>query len=178
MKTGDLFDITNTLLDRYAQAEGITTDYAIAKSLGCSQSTIHNYRKQKTKMDATTAVQLAERLGLDPLMVIAKVTTERNPNTRVRDVWGKYSGRLLLAAMVALTPIGDQISAQSKSNDTTIYTLYALICAAIGRLSRLNSTASRRIINTPRQIPPPATGCFNCLSISILSSTKKRRAGA
>lgn len=127
MKTGDLFDVTNALLDRYADAEGLTSDYAIAKSLGCSKNTIRNYRKQKHKMDATTAVQIAERLRLDPLMVIAKVNTERSKNPRIRTVWEKYSGRLLLAAVVALTPIADQPSAQNDLRDATTYTLYAYL---------------------------------------------------
>lgn len=129
METTTAVDITNALLDRYADAKGIRSNYAIAKSLGCTASTIGNYRNGKTKLDHTTAVQIAEELRIDPLTVIAKLTLERPHNPRMRQVWGKYSGRLLLAAVVALTPLDDTIRAKPAIAEATTYTLYALISA-------------------------------------------------
>lgn len=124
-------DVTNRLLDRYAEANGLTSDYAIAKALGCANATVRNYRRNITKMDATTATQIAECLRIEPLQVIAAVELERSEKPRTRNVWEKYRGRILLAASIALMPIWGQICANTAQAETTAYTLYARICATL-----------------------------------------------
>ena len=96
-------NVTNELLDRYAELEGLKTNYAIAKSLGLTPPTVYGYRKGKSQMDDTTALMVAERLKADPMQILARLHIERAPTERVKTVWEKYSGRLLLAVVGTAT---------------------------------------------------------------------------
>lgn len=104
MKQAEVFDYTNDLLDKLCKSKGLETDYQLAKFLGCSFSTISNYRRHKTKMDPTTCVQVAEALRLDPLLVIARMKLEAANTDREVNVWKRYAGRLVLAAVLS-TPV-------------------------------------------------------------------------
>lgn len=88
---------SNELLNRFAQVGGFSSDYQIAKALGTTSSFVSAVRHGKSHLGPTSAVQIAETLGLDPLTVIAQLQSERAPNERVKTVWARYCARVLLA---------------------------------------------------------------------------------
>ena len=94
-------NVTNQLLDRYQDVTGLKTSYAVAKALGLQPPTVYGYRSGKSQMDVTTAKLVAERIGADPLEVIARLEIERAPTERVKTAWSRNVGRPLLA--LALT---------------------------------------------------------------------------
>ena len=91
----------NHLLDRYAQVNGLTSDYQIAKHLGVTPQAISNVRRGRGRFGNTTAVLVAESIGADPMAVIAQLEIERAADSRVKTVWGKYCARVLLAFVAA-----------------------------------------------------------------------------
>lgn len=159
MREPDLFDFTNELLNKYARRFDLMTDYQIAKELGCSQSTISNYRKHKTKMDPTTCVQIAEALKVDPILVIAKMKLENARTLREKNVWGKYAGRLFLAAIAAASLGTTDVKAERAYmgiTDQTSYTLYAYICAIFKAMLRpLYRPAFALLTYLPAKTNPP-----------------------
>ena len=66
---------------------GITSDYALAKKLGLSQTGISNYRTGRSRMDDDVALRVAEILGIDPIVVIAHANAERAKTPEQRARW-------------------------------------------------------------------------------------------
>ena len=93
----DMKNVTNRLLDRYQDVTGLKTSYAVSKALGLTPATVYGYRKGRSQMDVTTAKLVAERIGADPLEVIARLELERAPTERVKTAWSSHVGRILLA---------------------------------------------------------------------------------
>lgn len=145
---------TNKLLDRYAELEGLRSDYAIAKSLGVSRQVVSSYRTGRTQMDSTTAMVIADRIGADHLEVLARIEIERAPTERVKTVWGRHVGRLLLAIVAAIAiNFGSPLILQ-KSNYTQVfaaeitaeYTLSAIVALILGvALSMTFSSGAARV---------------------------------
>ena len=148
----NVFDYTNALLDRYADKFGLTTNYQIAKHLGCSQATIRNYRNHKTKMDPTTCVQVAEALRIDPMMVIAKMRLEAANNDREIGVWAKYAGRVLLATVAATSLIGADVNAERANMVKSDHTSYTLCAYMTEPTHQSHWLATRKAVPTPRKI--------------------------
>lgn len=74
------------------KALNINSDYAMAKAIGITRSTMSGYRNGNI-MDDFTAAQIAEILKIDPLIVIAAANAEREKGER-REYWEKVSKRL------------------------------------------------------------------------------------
>lgn len=66
---------------------GITSDYALAKALGLSQTGLSNYRTGRSRMDDDVALKVAEILGLHPLQVIASANAERAKTEEQKARW-------------------------------------------------------------------------------------------
>ncbi len=96
---------TQALIARLKEARGLRSDYAVAKHLGVTTPTLTNWKYGRTQMDNTTALQVADELGLDPLAIMAKLKLERPHTPRDRQVWGRYEPRLLLAALAAVASL-------------------------------------------------------------------------
>ncbi len=79
-------------LDEAKKVLGIESDYAMAKALGITRSTLSGYRGGNI-MDDFTAAQIAEILEIDPMIVIAAANAEREKGER-REYWEKISKRL------------------------------------------------------------------------------------
>jgi transcriptional regulator with XRE-family HTH domain len=75
---------------------GITSDYALAKALGLSQTGLSNYRTGRSRMDDDVALKVAEILQLHPLQVIAAANAERAKTPEQKARWTglmeKFSG--------------------------------------------------------------------------------------
>lgn len=74
-------------LDAVKEKLGITSDYALAKQLGFSLSTVSNYRTGRRVLDDDAALTIADALKLHPLSVIAAANAERAKTPEQRDRW-------------------------------------------------------------------------------------------
>lgn len=68
---------TIELIERLKAAYGLPSDYAAAKKLGITCQAISKYRNKGTSLDDKVAVEIAELLDLNPLMVVASMHVER-----------------------------------------------------------------------------------------------------
>ena len=76
---------------------GITSDYALAKVLGVTQSAVSSYRTGRSRIDDDVALTIAQILGVNPLVVIAQANAERAKTPEIRARWmGIIEGFLLL----------------------------------------------------------------------------------
>jgi len=66
---------------------GIESDYALAKALGVTQSTVSSYRIGRSRIDNDVALTVAEILGIDPIAVIAAASAERAKTPEQRARW-------------------------------------------------------------------------------------------
>ena len=66
---------------------GITSDYALAKKLGLSQTGLSNYRTGRSRMDDDVALKVSEILGIAPIVVIAHANAERAKTAEQKARW-------------------------------------------------------------------------------------------
>ena len=69
------------------QKLGIQSDYALAKALKITQSTISGYRAGRSRIDDDVALTIAEILEINPLQVIADANAERAKTPEMRARW-------------------------------------------------------------------------------------------
>ncbi len=74
-------------LDEAKKKLHIESDYALSKKLGCTTSTISNYRAGRSRMDDVMAVKVAEILEKNPLELLASLNFERAKDDEVKRVW-------------------------------------------------------------------------------------------
>ncbi|CAD9228386.1 Helix-turn-helix protein [Burkholderia cenocepacia] len=65
----------------------LPSDYAAAKLLGVTRSAVSHYRTGRTTFDDSTAIRVAELLGVDPAEVFASMQYERAKSDEARAVW-------------------------------------------------------------------------------------------
>lgn len=106
--------VTNQLLDRYAEAKGLNSDYKIAKALGITRQAVSNWRNEKNHLDDTACLQIAEALNIDPLTIMAKVRETRKQSPREQATWERYRGRIALAVMAAIIAGGTDVAESSE----------------------------------------------------------------
>lgn len=82
---GDFVIETRALLDAVKAAHGIGSDYRLARVLGCSDNTIHNYRHGKTHPDEVQSLQLAAMAGLNPSYVLVSMAAQRAKTDAARE---------------------------------------------------------------------------------------------
>jgi transcriptional regulator with XRE-family HTH domain len=82
------------LLDDVKAKLGVTSDYALAKSLGLPKQRICNYYKGERAPDEFACLKIAEALGkpLDTVIATVKAASEKD-DTR-REAWENYMKRL------------------------------------------------------------------------------------
>lgn len=68
---------TTELLDMLKAAYDLPSDYAVAKKIGYSRQGISNLRNKRSFLNDSDAMNVAELLELDPLIVIASCHAER-----------------------------------------------------------------------------------------------------
>lgn len=87
---------TLELLDAVKTRRGITSDYALAKALGVTQTAVSSYRTGNSKISDDVALTVAEILGMHPLAVIAVANAERAKTEKQKARWAglveKFSG--------------------------------------------------------------------------------------
>lgn len=74
-------------LDAVKKRLGIESDYALAKSLGFSLSSVSGYRTGRRFLDDDAALTVAQALNINPLIVIASANAERAKTPEQRERW-------------------------------------------------------------------------------------------
>lgn len=69
------------------------SDYAIAKEIGLTPQAVNNYMSCKRVMDDTTAAKVAQKLGIDPMKVIAAANADREKGEK-KEFWENFYERL------------------------------------------------------------------------------------
>lgn len=88
-------------IDRVKVAKNLTSDYAVAKVLGLSQSSVITIRTRKSTMDDETASKVAEALGMNPAGVILDQAAERVKSEAVRATLHREVERLCILCKVS-----------------------------------------------------------------------------
>ena len=78
---------TLELLEAVKERRGITSDYALAKVLGVTQSAVSSYRTGRSRIDDDVALTVAEILQMHPMQVIAAANAERAKTEEQRARW-------------------------------------------------------------------------------------------
>lgn len=106
---------TTDLLDRWKDLQRIETDYRAAKVLGVTRSAVSSWRHEAHQMSPTTALRIAEDLGLDPWPVIAQLHAETLDPKPEAARWRRYCARVCVAVLAtfALTATPNDDSAQA-----------------------------------------------------------------
>ncbi|WP_330109946.1 hypothetical protein [Methylophaga thalassica] len=73
-------------IEEVKRANGLDTDYKVAKLLGCGQNKITQYRAGQT-MDNETARQIAEILDIPVWQIIADMESERQKDPSKKKAW-------------------------------------------------------------------------------------------
>lgn len=160
------------LMDAAKASKGITSDYKLAKELGCTVHTVANWRHGRSRPDDESALTLAEWSGFDPCLVLAGIHASRLTNDRVKTVWAQIASRLEKASGVSAAVIlsvlfsgGPDAGAQASTlssqlvpahiSDVTRYTSWQVRFALIARLINLGcrQLASWVKRNTPHFEP-------------------------
>lgn len=88
----------DALLDRVREAQGLKSDYQMAKVTGFSIQKIGNWRHGRVLPDEKACQTLAVAAGLDPYVVIAQVHALRTKDSAARAIWERIAERLQVAA--------------------------------------------------------------------------------
>lgn len=86
------------LIERVKSLKSLHSDYAAAKFLGISQTTLYGYRKKGRQMDDELAVRVAGILGLDAGEVLLNLHAARTDCPAVRKAFFSAAKRLHDAA--------------------------------------------------------------------------------
>lgn len=98
-------------LDALKHANGITSDYALAKLLDLKAGWLPAIRRDERALPLETAYKIAIGLNLDPAAVVADLESQREKNPKRQEFWRGFLSRaaipVILACTLALSFIGD-----------------------------------------------------------------------
>jgi len=78
-------------LDQVKAARGLPSDYALAKLLGVTHTSIIQYRNGRSALGIETSMKIGELLGLDGHAIYADGQIERAKNAQVMEFWKTIS---------------------------------------------------------------------------------------
>ncbi len=78
-------------LEAVKEAAGLPSDYALAKALGVSHTSIIAYRNGRSALGIETSMKVGELLGIDGHAVYAQGQIERAKNAEVTEFWRAIS---------------------------------------------------------------------------------------
>lgn len=96
---------TRDLLSAVKAAQGLPSNYALARFLKVTDVTVANWHHGRTCPDDEMGAKLAALAGLDEGFVVASMHAERAQNEGARQVWQRIAQRLQAAAAVMVTAI-------------------------------------------------------------------------
>lgn len=90
------------LLAAVRAAQGIPSNYRLARVLGVTETTVQRWNTGANLPDDAMSARLAEMAGFDPDMVVASMHAERAHEPGERARWTRIAERLGTAAMLAV----------------------------------------------------------------------------
>ena len=87
-------------IDRVKNARGIESDYAVAKLLGVTKSTISQYRSRGSTLDENAAITVAKTLGVEPAAVVLDQAAERVKSPEVRAALQAIAGQHCILCLI------------------------------------------------------------------------------
>ena len=85
---------TNEYLDHVKKAQGIESDYALAKLLNVTRHRVSALRRGKDRLNTTDCLRLALAGNLDVREIVAAVAVERGDD-ETRELWNNYVKKFL-----------------------------------------------------------------------------------
>jgi transcriptional regulator with XRE-family HTH domain len=86
-------------LDRARALNGLRSDYKLALVMGVNQTSLANYRNNKTLPDVRVLSKLCELTGDDPHLLTAQVEFQRAKDDETRTIWAGIAARLSAPAI-------------------------------------------------------------------------------
>lgn len=96
---------TRELLAAVRAAQGIESNYRLARLLDVPEKSVQRWNSGKHTPDDSMAVRLAEMAQLDPAEVLASMHAQRCTDETLRTVWQTVAERTRAAAAAALAVI-------------------------------------------------------------------------
>jgi len=96
---------TPDYLDALRKKYALTSDAAVQRLLGVSDSGIRNYRTKRSTFDCVTARKVAALLELDPGGVFLDMQAQKARGVEERRIWEQLAGRVKRRAAKHLTPV-------------------------------------------------------------------------
>lgn len=88
----------NDLLESAKRAQGIPSNYRLARVLGVTETTVANWKHARSTPDDAMALRLAEMAGLDPSDVLPAMYALRATDPAIRATWRVIAERLAATA--------------------------------------------------------------------------------
>lgn len=107
----------------------LPSDYAVAKLLEISTTTISHYRNRGSNMDVATAFKAAELLEVDPALLIAEMELKRAKTSTARETLSRYIKSA--SALILVVFLVGGIAYPRQGAAVTVYTL----CEALSVLA-------------------------------------------
>lgn len=113
---------TTELLDAAKEAQGIPSDYAMAKRLAVSRSRMSEWRNGREFLSDEMAVTVAAMAGIDPAKALAWVHVERARTPETRAAWQRAAEQLtavagwLFATLILLGALSAPLDAHASEN--------------------------------------------------------------
>ncbi len=92
---------TLELLAAAKTAQGIPSNYRLARLMGVPDNTVQRWNTGKGQPDDAMCIRLAELAGLDPGQVVASIRAEREAAGPLHDFWADLAKRLQTAGATA-----------------------------------------------------------------------------
>ena len=96
---------TRELLAAVRAAQGIPSNYRLARLLDVPETTVQRWNTGRNLPDDTMAARLAELAGLDAGTVVASIHAERAPDDGTRALWQSIAQRLQHAGAAVLAVV-------------------------------------------------------------------------
>lgn len=91
-------------LQQAKKALNIESDYALAKSLGVTRSSISGLVNGKNTMSDETAIKVASIIGKHAGIIMLDMRREREKNPEVRAVWSEVMEKISMGFKTLLMP--------------------------------------------------------------------------
>jgi len=105
-------------IEEIKKAQGVQSDYAVAKLLGVSKQAIPNYRSGRSSFDSNLAFKVAELSGHDPAEIVLdmKAMKEKDPDFSRR--WAELARRVAQKSGTAAAGVILSLSLVGHSPET------------------------------------------------------------
>ena len=102
---------TNKLLDDFLKSRGYIQYKQMLPDLGISSSQLSSIRKGERKLSDKTAIYLAEQLGLDISLVLAKLHAEHAQTPKEKRAWNQLAKTISHGTAAALAIVAAPVDA-------------------------------------------------------------------